>query len=258
MMGSKSAGTHTPAADPVDEDEIAGWPRRHETRRQVVEEALRPFVARYGLLPEAITRLSDEIYQLWRHHERDKSLQARGRRFEVQFRRDARALAQRAARLPDRDEREHATRMVRLATLERRKVGSSKAIEGAIDTTFADLSTREKREVRWFLGRNWLPGSKVRIAALEVSYLKKVVAVLERETGERLKFSSRPPGARLPKHGDDVGPDTAEELAGRHYGPAFAVVRAAAQMANYKLTNEALATLIRRIRGSKPDPQEGG
>ena len=77
----------------------------------------------------------------------------------------------------------------------------------------------------------------IQMSHRELSRLRVVVDLtdgrLTVEAAAELMGVGRHPGARLPKRGNDVGSDTAEGLAGRHHGPAFAVMRAAARMANY-------------------------
>jgi class 3 adenylate cyclase len=212
---------------PIHVYRIAPWPRRHEKKRQRVEAALRGFVARYKLPPDAVQRLSDAIYKLYRQHAIHKSLDEHERRFDAGFRRNVRALARRRANSPGPDAREYGAHMARLDTLDRRKVGRQKAVEGASAASWDDLSATEKRRARERLCKNVLPGSKVRQSAPEVEYLREVAALLEREIGRKIPFSSSPPAIKRPNN-----------RGGRHYGPAFDVMMAAAEMADCRLTNE--------------------
>jgi hypothetical protein len=221
-----------------------GWrtpsgPRRHEEKRQRVEAALRVFVDRFKLAPEALGRLSYAIYWLYRDHARRKLLDDRERRFSSRFGESVRKLAERTAISPEPDALEHAAHMTRLDTLERRKLGRRKAIEGASTAGWDDLSAGERRRATRRLRERAQYGTKLRQPAPEVGYLRQVVGLLERELGRRLPFSSSPPGMGRP-----------DDYAGRHHGSAFDVIMAAAEMADYRLTNEAMATLIRRLRRS--------
>jgi hypothetical protein len=225
-------------------NQVEDWPRRDEEKRQRLEAALQLFVARYGLPLEAVRRLSDAIYRLYRQHDMHKSLAERDRLFDSRFRSEVRALAERTEKSPDADAREYAAHMTRLDTLERRNIGRGKAIDGASVTSWEDLSPPEKQRARELLRGNVLPRNNIRKPAPEVGYLREVATILEREIGRPISFSSAPPAIRRPN-----------DREGRHHGPAFDVMMAAAEMADHGLTNEAMAMLIRRLR-RKGHPQK--
>src|SRR5262249_16827277 len=154
--------------------------------------------ARYKLRQETVGRLSDEIYELYRQHVAQKSLLQRQQRFDTGFRRDVRALAARTARSPSPDAREYAAHMTRLDKLERRKGGPQKATTQASAIHREDLSPQEKRRAKRLLGENVLPGKKVRQPALEVNFLRRVAAILERESGRRIHVNSFAPHVKRP------------------------------------------------------------
>jgi hypothetical protein len=208
--------------------------RRHEEGRQVLERALVEFVGRYALPAGSLERLSDEIYRLWRDHEWQKRLAVRERRFNEDFRHSARAYARRKLQDKDEDTLIHAARMVRYGTLRKRKLSHEDAVRGALMITYQDLSSAEMRAARKQILVTTITGRKDRQASATVRFLKDVAAVLARETGHPIRFSSYtcPP----------------EGAPGRHYGPEFDVVQAAAEMAGKVLSNEALAAIVRRIR----------
>ena len=133
------------------------------------------------------------------------------------------------------DAREHAARMTRLDILEQRKIGRGKAIEQASQVSWDDLSPQERREARQYLAGNALPGNKTRQPAREAEFLKSVAELVEWATGHRIRFSS-----------NALGSHPADRP--RHHGVEFEVMMAAAEIADYQLTNEALARLIQRIR----------
>ena len=125
--------------------------------------------------------------------------------------------------------------MIRLEDLERRNVGRGKAIEQASKATWEALSPRGKRKARLYLERIALPTDKTRRPAREAEFLQAVAGLIERSTGRCISFSSAAPGSTVPS-------------SGRHYGVAFDVMMAAAEMADYQRTNEAMARRIQRIR----------
>ena len=211
--------------------------RRHDDQRQVVERALRGFVDRYVLPPWSLERLSDEIYGLWRDHEIEKRLADRERRFNDHFRRSARAYFQKKLKEMDDDTMLHAARMVRIATLRRRGRSLEDAVQGALTVTYGDLTQSEKRAARDRITNTTITGRRDRVPSERVLFLKRVAAVLERETGHPIRFSSYTDSRRRPKG-----------ASGRHYGPEFAVMQAAAAIAGHDGGNESLAMHIRRIR----------
>ena len=125
--------------------------------------------------------------------------------------------------------------MIRLETLEGRNLGRGKAIEQASKTTWDELSPKEKRKARLYLKNNVLPGDRTRRPASEVVFLRSVARLIEQTTGHPISFSS---AALASKVGSG----------GRHHGAEFDVMMAAAEMADYRLSNEAMARRIQRIR----------
>jgi hypothetical protein len=215
--------------------------RRHEEGRQVLERALVEFVGRYALPAGSLERLSDEIYRLWRDHEWQKRLAVRERRFNEDFRHSARAYARRKLQDKDEDTLIHAARMVRYGTLRKRKLSREDVVRGALMITYQDLSSAEMRAARKQILVTTITGRKDRQASATVRFLKDVAAVLARETGHPIRFSSYTDSRPLP-----------EGAPGRHYGPDFDVVQAAAEMAGDVFSNEALAAHVRRIRRDPP------
>ena len=128
--------------------------------------------------------------------------------------------------------------MIRLDTLERRNVGRGKAVEQASKATWDELSPKEKRKARQYLTRIVLPGDKTRQPAREVTFLTAVAGLIEQATGTPISFSSAAPDPRL-------------QSSRRHHGVEFDVMLAAAKMADLRLSNEAMARLIQRIRRQK-------
>ena len=128
--------------------------------------------------------------------------------------------------------------MTRLEGLERRNLDCGTAIELAKKTTWDDLSPKERRKALLYLAGNVLPGDKTRRQAREVTFLTAVAGLIEQATGHRISFSS--------------APDTKHPSSGRHHGVEFDVMMAAAEMADYKLSNEAMARRIQRIRAKGP------
>jgi hypothetical protein len=130
--------------------------------------------------------------------------------------------------------REFAAHMIRLETLERRNLGRGKAIEQASKT--AELSPKERRKARLYLTRDVPPGDRTRRPAREAEFMTTVANLIEGITGHPVSFSSAALGSR-------VGGS------GRHHGVEFDVMMAAAAMArDKKVTNEAMARRIQRIR----------
>ena len=72
-------------------------------------------------------------------------------------------------------------------------------------------------------------------AQREVEFLRSVAALIEQSTGNRISFSSTALESILPG-------------IPRHHGLEFGVMMCAAHMADYQLSNEAMAKLIQRIR----------
>jgi hypothetical protein len=219
--------------------------RRHDERRQVLERALVGFVERYVLRAGSLERLSGEIYRLWRDHEGQKRLAERRRRFREDFRRSVRAHARKKRQDKDPDTLLHAARMERLKTLGKRKLSLEGAVAGAMAVTYEDLSVAEKRAARRQILVTTITGRKDRQASATVHFLKDVAAVLERETGHPVRFSSYTDIRPLP-----------EGAPGRHYGSEFDIMQAAAEMAGDIFSNEALAAHVRRIR--RDTPRSGG
>jgi hypothetical protein len=216
-------------------------PRRHDERRQILERGLVGLVERYALPPWSLERLSDEIYRLWRAQVGQKRRDDRKQRFDGDFRRSVRAVARGILKGKDADTLLHAARMERLKTLRKRKLSLRGAVAGAIAVRYEDLSIAEKRAARRQILATTITGRKDRQASATVRFLGHVAAVLERETGHPIRFSSytdsRPPPEGAP---------------GRHYGPEFAVMAAAAEMAGDVFSNEALVSHVRRIRRKAP------
>jgi hypothetical protein len=134
--------------------------------------------------------------------------------------------------------RELAARMIRLETLERRNLGRNASVEQATTATWDDLSPQERRKARLYLAGNILPGDKTRQPAREVTFLTAVAGLIEQATGAPISFSSAVPDPRL-------------QCTGRHHGVEFDVMIAAAEMADYRLSNEAMARRLQRIRLQK-------
>lgn len=207
--------------------------RRHDERRRVLERALIGLVERNAVPAESLEHLSDEIYQLWRDHEGQKRLDERERQYNKGFGRSLRAYFREKLQDKDPDTLIHAARMVRYGTLRKRKLSHEDAVRGALTITYQDLSPAEMRAARRQSLVTTITGRKDRPVSVTVRFLKDVAAVLARETGHPIRFSS-----------DTCPPEGAP---GRHYGPAFDVVQAAAEMAGKVFSNEALAAIVRRI-----------
>jgi uncharacterized protein (DUF2267 family) len=215
--------------------------RRDDAKRRRVETAVEGLVRRYGLPPDSTQTLSEEIYGLYRNLVTQKSLDDQDRYYH-EWKRHARDFAERTANAPDTevsmyvaDARKFAAGMIRLDTLERRNLGRGKAIEQASKATWDELSPKEKRKARQYLTRIVLPGDKTRRPAREVEFLKSVTDLIEQTTGSRISFSSAASDPRLPG-------------SARHHGVEFDVMMAAAEMAEYRLSSEAMARRIQRIR----------
>ena len=215
--------------------------RRDDAKRRRVEAAVGGLVGHYGLPPDAAQTLSEGIYGLYRNLIAQKSLDDQDRYYR-EWKHHARDFAERTANASDTevsiyvaDVREFAAHMIRLDTLERRNVGRGKAVEQASKATWDELSPKEKRKARQYLTRIVLPGDKTRRPAREVEFLKSVTDLIEQATGSRISFSSAVSDPRLPG-------------SARHHGADFDVMMAAAEMADYRLSNEAMARRIQRIR----------
>jgi hypothetical protein len=201
--------------------------RRDDAKRRRVETAVEGLVRRYALPPDRAQTLSDEIYGRYRNLVTQKSLDDQDRYYN-EWRRHARDFAERTANASDTevsvyvaDARKFAAGMIRLDTLERRNLGRGKAIEQASKATWDELSPKERR--------------KTRRPAREVEFLKSVTDLIEQATGSRISFSSAASDPRLPG-------------SARHHGVEFDVMMAAAEMAEYRLSSEAMARRIQRIR----------
>jgi hypothetical protein len=124
--------------------------------------------------------------------------------------------------------------MIRLETLGSRNLGRGKTIEQAGKVTWNDLSPQERHQARLYLA-NAPPGDNTRRPAREAEFLPSVVGLIEQATGRRISFSSAAPGSKI-------------QSDGRHHGMEFDVMMAAAEMADYPLSNETMARRIHRIR----------
>jgi hypothetical protein len=217
-------------------------PRRYEKERRSVEAAVEGMVRRYGLLPEMARALSEGIYELYRNLVALKSFDDQDRQYGKWWRREADMLAVRTANAPTSeviahiaDAREFAAHMIRLETLESRNLGRGRAIEQASKITWNDLSPKERRRARLYLERTVVPGGNIREPAREVEFLRAVAGLIEQAIGRPISFSSAAPGSKIPR-------------SGRHHGMQFDVMVAAAEIADYRLSNEAMARRIQRIR----------
>jgi hypothetical protein len=215
--------------------------RRDEKKRCRVEAAVNELTIRYGLSADAGEALSEGIYGLYRKHVAQKVIDDQDRQYRKWAQSEMCELALRTANASDAatqvsayvvDTRDLAARMIRLETLERRKLGRGKTIEQASNVTWADLSPQEKRKARHYLADNVLSGDKTRKPAQEVMFLRSVADLIQHATGRRIRFSSNALGSSR----------------ARHHGVEFNVMMAAAGMADYQLTNEAMARLIQRMR----------
>jgi hypothetical protein len=218
--------------------------RRDDEKRRRVEAAVERLMRRYRLPPRAAQALSEWIYKLYRILVALKSLDDQNRYYRKWKHRAEHELTVRTADASGADTdvsayvadaREFAAQMIRLESLERRNLGRGKAIERASKTTWAELSPQEKPKARLYLEANVLPGDKTRQPAREAEFLKSVAGLIQQTTGHRIRFSSSAPGSTPPS-------------TGRHYGVEFDVMMAAAEMADYPLSNEAMARRIQRIR----------
>jgi hypothetical protein len=199
-----------------------------------------------GLTPQMAQELSDGISRLYRNLVAKKSFDDQDREYRRSQHRAEQELAVRTANASGTDvtayvadERELAARMIRLDNLERRNLGRGKSIEQASKIAWADLSPRERRKARRYLAGNVLSGDKTRQPAREVEFLRSVAALIGQATGHRIRFSSSAPGST-------------PRSTGRHYGAEFDVMKAAAEIADYRLSNEAMARLIQRVRRGNP------
>jgi PHD/YefM family antitoxin component YafN of YafNO toxin-antitoxin module len=216
--------------------------RRDEKKRHHVEAAVEGLIRRYGLLPEKAHALNEGIYGLYRNLVAQKVLDDQDRQYRKMKRRAERELAVRTVTASGTefsaylaDAREFSAHMIRLETLERRNLGRNASIEQASTATWDDLSPRERREARLYLAGNVLPGEKTRQPAREVEFLTSVAGLIEQATRAPISFSSAVPDPRL-------------QSSGRHHGVEFDVMMATAEMADYRLSNEAMARRIQRIK----------
>jgi hypothetical protein len=216
--------------------------RRDDEKRRRVEAAVEELIRRYGLSPKTGQELSDGIYGLYRNLVTQKLFDDQNRKYRRSQHHAEQELAIQTANASGTDvsayvadARELAARMIRLDNLERRNLGRGKAIDQASKVTWADLSPQEERNARQYLEDNVLPGDKTRQPAQEAKFLRSVAALIGQATGHRIRFSSSAPGST-------------PRSTGRHYGVEFDVMKAAAEMADYSLSNEAIARRIRRIR----------
>lgn len=227
--------------DPSEACDFNSRRRRDEQKRRCVEAAIEGLIRRDALPPHTAQALSEGIYRLYRNLVAQKSFDDQDRHYR-EWNHCARDLAEGTANAPDTEisayvanMREFAAHMIRLETLERRNLGRGKAIEQASKATWDELSPKEKRKARLYLARNVLPGGNTRQPAREVEFLRSVAGLIEQATGGRISFSS-------------VAPDRGLPGSGRHHGAEFNVMMAAAEMADYRLSNEAMARRIQRIR----------
>ena len=227
--------------DPSEAYDFNSRRRRDEHKRRRVEAAVERLIRAFGLPPETGEALSEGVYALYRNLVAQKNLDDQDRQYRKMKRRAERELAVRTATASGPESsayfalaREFAAHMIRLETLERRNLGRNASIKQASTATWNDLSPQERRKARLYLAGNVLPGDKTRQQAREVKFLTAVAALVEQATGRRISFSS--------------APDTSQPSSGRHHGVEFDVMMAAAEMADYKLSNEAMAQRIRRIR----------
>ena len=216
--------------------------QRNDAKRQRVEAAVAELIRFYGLSPETGQTLSEGIYGLYRNLVGQKLFDHQDREYRKSQYCAEHKLAGRTANASGTevsayvaDAREHAARMTRLEILERRNIGRGTAIEQASKVSWDDLSPQERRKARQYLAGNVLPGNKTRRPAREVEFLRSVAGLIEQAAGHRIRFSSNAPGSH---------PANRQ----RHHGVEFEVMMTAAKMADYQLTNEALARRIQRIR----------
>jgi len=218
--------------------------RRDDEKRRRVETAVEGLVRSNGLAPVIAQALSEGIYRLYKDLVVQKSFDKQDREYRKSQHRAEQKLAVRTANASGTnisvsayvaDAREFAAHMIRLESLDRRNLGRGRAIERACKVTWDDLSPREKRKARHYLAANVLPGDKTRRPAREVEFLRSVAGLIRQATGHRIRFNSSAPGSTPPS-------------TGRHYGVEFDVMTAAAEIAKYPLSNEAMARLIQRIR----------
>jgi hypothetical protein len=219
--------------------------RRDEAKRRRVEAVVENLIRIYRLSPEAGQVLSGGIYGSYRNLVAQKSFDDQDRQYRKSQHRAEQELAVRTADGSGADTdvsayvadaREFAAHMIRLESLERRNLGRGRAVEQANKVTWADLSPQERRKARQYLEGNVLPGDKTRQPAREVEFLRSVAGLIRQATGHhRIRFNSSAPGSTVPS-------------TGRHYGVEFDVMKAAAEMADYSLSNEAVARRIQRIR----------
>jgi hypothetical protein len=230
--------------DPSEACNLNSRQRRNDAKRRRVETAAEGLIRRYGLPSNLAQALSEWIYRLYGILAVLKSFDDQDRYYR-EWRHPGRDLAEKTANAPDTelsayvaDMREFAAHMIRLETLEGRNIGRGKAIERAGKTTWDALSPKERRKARLYLARNVPPRDNTRQPAREVEFLRSVAELIEQLTGRPVSFSSAAPGSRVPS-------------SGRHHSVEFDVMVAAAEMADYRVTNEAMARRIQRIRGQK-------
>jgi hypothetical protein len=220
--------------------------QRDDAKRRGVEVAVERLICHCGLPVDEAQILSVGIYRLYRNLVTQKSLDDQIRGHRKSRHRAEEALAEKTAIASDRevpaylaDMREFAAHMIRLETLEKRNLGRGRAIEQASKATWDELRPQERRKARQYLADNVHQGDKTRRPAREVEYLRSVVGLIEKATGHRIRFSSSAPGSHPANRP-------------RHHGVEFAVMTAAAEMADLQLSNEAMARRIHRIRHNNP------
>jgi hypothetical protein len=216
--------------------------KRRRDKRRHVEAAVQRLIFHYELAPQVAQTLSDGIYGLYRDLVAQKLFDDQDQQYRKMRRLAERKLALRTATASGTrvsayvtDARAFAARMIRLETLECRNLGRGRAIEQASKATWDELSPQERQKARSYLAGNVLSGEKTRRSVREVEFLTSVASLIRQITKSSISFSSAAPGQRQPS-------------GGRHHGVEFDVMMAAAAMADYPLTNEAMARRIQRIR----------
>jgi hypothetical protein len=229
--------------DPSEARNFNSRRRRNDAKRRRVETAAERLVRRHGLPSNLAQTLSEGIYRFYGILKVLKSFDDQDRYYR-QWKHLVRDLAKKTANAPDTelsayvaDMREFAAHMTRLETLERRNISRDEAVEQAGKTTWDALSPKERRKAREYLA-HVPPRDNTRQPAREVEFLRSVAELIEQSTGRPVSFSSAAPGSRVPS-------------SGRHHSVEFDVMVAAAEMADYRITNEAMARRIQRIRGQK-------
>jgi hypothetical protein len=220
--------------------------RRDEHKRRRVETAVERLIRHRGLALDRMQELSEGIYRLYGDLVAQKTFDDQDRHYRKWIHRAERTRALRTADGSVTEvsahvayAREFAARMIRLEIFERRNLGRGTAIAQASKATWDDLSPQEKRKARLYLARDVNPGDNTRQPAREAEFLRSIAGLIEQATGRRISFSSGALGS-------------SPRSSGRHHGVEFDVMMAAAEMADYELSNEAMARRIQRIRCQLP------